>query len=125
MIWEGALVAAKYQLDGLKVILDCNGVQQTGTTAKVLSTEPIADKWRAFGWHVIEIHGHNMAQILDAFDHADEIHSKPIIIIAHTTKGKGVSFMENDPYWHGSPPNEKQFQAALAELQEAVTLWQT
>jgi transketolase len=125
VIWEGALVAAKYQLESLKVILDYNGVQQTGTTAYVLSTEPIGDKWRAFGWHVIEIHGHNMAQVLDALDYADEIHSKPTIIIARTTKGKGVSFMENDPYWHGSPPNERQFQEALAELQEAANRWQT
>ncbi len=124
VIWEGALVAAKFQLDNLKVILDYNGVQQTGTTTKVMPTEPIADKWRAFGWHVVEIHGHNVAEILDALDHADEIHGKPVIIVARTTKGKGVSFMENDHYWHGSPPNEKQFQAALGELQEAVARWQ-
>ncbi|MBI5304448.1 MAG: transketolase [Chloroflexi bacterium] len=124
VIWEGALVAAKYQLDNLKVILDYNGVQQTGTTTKVLPTEPIVDKWRAFGWHTIEIHGHNQTQVLDALDQADEIHGKPVVIIARTTKGKGVSFMENDSYWHGSPPNEKQFQAALAELNEGVARWQ-
>ena len=124
VIWEGALVAAKFQLDNLTVILDYNGVQQTGTTVKVMPTEPIADKWRAFGWHVIEIHGHNVAQILDALDHADEVHGKPAIIIARTTKGKGVSFMENDPYWHGSPPNEEQFDAAREELQAEVTRWQ-
>jgi transketolase len=124
VIWEGALVAAKYQLDNLVAILDYNGVQQTGTTAEVLPTEPIADKWRSFGWQAIEIHGHNMAQVLDALDKADEIHARPTVIIARTTKGKGVSFMEYNNYWHGSPPTTEQFEAALAELEEGVTRWQ-
>lgn len=118
VIWEGALVAAKFQLDNLVVILDYNGVQQTGTTAMVLPTEPIVDKWRSFGWHVLEIHGHNMGQILEALDTADELHARPVVIIARTTKGKGVSFMENNPYWHGSPPNPDQYAAALDELQK-------
>jgi transketolase len=125
VIWEGALVAAKYQIDNLVAILDYNGVQQTGPTSKVLPTEPIVDKWRSFGWHVIEIHGHNMAQVLDALDEADEIHAKPVIIIARTTKGKGVSFMEYDHHWHGKPPTREQFEAALAELQEGVARWQS
>jgi transketolase len=125
VIWEGALVAAKYQLDNLKVILDYNGVQQTGPTSKVLPTEPISDKWRSFGWYVIEIHGHHMAQVLDVLDEADEIHAKPVIIIARTTKGKGVSFMEYDHQWHGKPPTTKQFEAALAELQKGVAQWQS
>jgi transketolase len=124
VVWEGSLVAAKYRLDNLTAILDYNGVQQTGATADVLPTEPIVDKWRAFGWHVLEIHGHNMRHILDALDEADEIHSKPVLIVARTTKGKGVSFMESDPYWHGSPPTPVQFKAALAELEEEVARWQ-
>ena len=124
VIWEGALVAAKYRLDNLTAILDYNGVQQTGTTDHVLSTEPIADKWRAFGWHTIEIHGHNMAEVLTALDQADEVHAKPTVIIARTTKGKGVSFMENDPYWHGSSPSEDQLGAAIAELEDEVRRWQ-
>ena len=124
VIWEGALVAAKYGLENLVAILDYNGVQQTGTTMHVLPTEPIADKWRAFGWHVIEIHGHNMFQVLEALDRADEMHGKPTVIIARTTKGKGVSFMENDPYWHGSAPTEAQLDAALAELEAEVAKWQ-
>jgi transketolase len=124
VIWEGALVAAKYGLENLVAILDYNGVQQTGTTMHVLPTEPIADKWRAFGWHVIEIHGHNMFQVLEALDRADEMHGKPTVIIARTTKGKGVSFMENDPYWHGSAPTEAQLSAALAELEAEVAKWQ-
>src|ERR1017187_5933050 len=91
VIWEGLMLAAKFELDNLKVIVDYNGVQQTGTTRHVMPTEPIADKWKAFNWHVIEIHGHNMAVILDALDYADEIHGRPVVIIARTTKGKGVS----------------------------------
>ena len=123
VIWEGALVAAKYKLDNLKVILDYNGVQQTGSTTMVLSTEPIVDKWRSFGWYTIEVHGHNMAQLLDALDQADEVHAKPVIIIARTTKGKSVSFMENNHIWHGTPPTTEQFNKALAELQEEVNRW--
>ena len=124
VIWEGALVAARYQLGNLVAILDYNGVQQTGATVDVMPTEPIGDKWRAFGWHVIEVHGHNVAQVLDALDEADEIHARPVMIVARTTKGKGVSFMEYDNVWHGKPPNDEQFAAALAELEEGVAQWQ-
>jgi transketolase len=124
VIWEGAMVAAKFGLDNLKVILDYNGVQQTGTTAKVLPTEPITEKWASFNWHVIEIHGHNMAEILDALDRADEIHARPVVIVARTTKGKGVSFMENESLWHGNIPTDDQFQAALAELQKGAEQWE-
>jgi transketolase len=121
VIWEGALVAAKYRLDNLVAVLDCNGVQQTGPTAEVMPMEPIVDKWRSFGWHVIKIHGHNMREVLDALDKADEVDGMPAIIVAQTTKGKGVSFMEHDHYWHGSPPKEAQFQAAMAELEGEVS----
>jgi len=120
VIWEGALVAAKYRLGNLTAILDYNGIQQTGATAEVLPTEPIADKWRSFGWHVQEIHGHNVREILDALDRADEVHARPSIIIARTTKGKGVSFMEYDHRWHGMAPNEEQYRLALQELQEGL-----
>jgi transketolase len=121
VIWEGALVAAKYRLDNLVAILDLNGVQQTGPTAKVMPMEPVADKWRSFGWHAIEIHGHNMREVLDALDKADEVDGIPTIIVARTIKGKGVSFMEHDHYWHGSPPTEAQFHAALTELEGEIT----
>ncbi|KPK11669.1 MAG: hypothetical protein AMJ56_05795 [Anaerolineae bacterium SG8_19] len=124
VIWEGAMTAAKYHLGNLTAILDYNGTQQTGATADVMPTEPIADKWHAFGWHVQEIHGHNIGQILDALDRADEVHARPSIIIARTTKGKGVSFMEYDHNWHGMPPNEDQYEQALAELQEELKQWQ-
>jgi len=124
VIWEGALAAAKYRLGNLTVILDYNGIQQTGATADVLPTEEIAEKWKAFGWHVQEIHGHNVGQILDALDRADEVHARPCIIIARTTKGKGVSFMEYDHRWHGAPPNKEQFDNALVELEEGLRVWQ-
>jgi transketolase len=123
VIWEGVMVAAKFGLDNLTTIVDYNGVQQTGTTRHVMPTEPIAEKWAAFNWHVLEIHGHNVAEILDALDHADEIHGRPTVIVARTTKGKGVSFMEGQPLWHGGIPSEEQFHAALAELEERRDAW--
>ncbi len=122
VIWEGAMAAAKYRLGNLKVILDYNGIQQTGATADVMPTEAIAEKWSAFGWHVQEIHGHNVGQILDALDLADEVHAQPSIIIARTTKGKGVSFMEYDHRWHGNSPNKQQFELAMAELEEGLRI---
>jgi transketolase len=123
VIWEGMMLAAKFGLDNLKVIVDYNGVQQTGTTAKVMPTEPIAAKWAAFNWHVTEIHGHNMAEVLDALDRADEVHGRPAVIIARTTKGKGVDFMENSPVWHGGVPNDAQFQSALMQLEKGAAQW--
>jgi transketolase len=123
VVWEGALAAAKFKLGNLTAILDYNGIQQTGASADVMPTEPIADKWEAFGWHVQEIDGHNMGEVLGALDRADEVHARPSIIIARTTKGKGVSFMEYDNRWHGMPPNQQQFDAALAELEEGMQLW--
>lgn len=123
IVWEGAMSASKYRLGNLTAILDYNGIQQTGASADVMPTEPIAAKWEAFGWHVQEIHGHNIAEILNALDRADEIHARPSIIIARTTKGKGVSFMEYDHRWHGMPPNQQQFEQALAELEEGIRSW--
>ena len=124
VIWEGAMLAAKFGLDNLKVIIDYNGVQQTGTTAKVMPTEPIAAKWAAFNWHVQEAHGHNLADVLDALDRADEVHGRPAVIIARTTKGKGVDFMENSPYWHGGVPTAEQFRAAQTALRKGAEAWQ-
>ena len=124
IVWEGAMTAAKYRLGNMTAILDYNGIQQTGATADVLPTEPILDKWEAFGWHVQEIHGHNVGDILGALDRADEVHARPSMIVARTTKGKGVSFMEYDHRWHGMPPNKEQFEKAMTELQEGLTQWQ-
>ena len=116
VIWEGVMAAAKFRLGNLTVLLDYNGIQQTGATADVMPTEPIAAKWEAFGWQVQEIHGHNVREILEALDRADEVHAMPSVIIARTTKGKGVSFMEYDNRWHGMAPNLTQYEQALAEL---------
>ena len=120
VVWEGVMTAAKYRLGNLTAIVDYNGIQQTGATADVMPTEPIADKWRAFGWHAQEVHGHNVREILDALDRADEVHARPSVIIARTTKGKGVSFMEYDHRWHGGIPNRDQYEQALAELEEGM-----
>jgi len=121
VIWEGAMAAAKFRLGNLTAVLDYNGIQQTGATADVMPTEPIADKWASFGWHVQEIHGHNVLEILTALDRADEVHARPSMIIARTTKGKGVSFMEYDNRWHGMVPSEAQYHQALRELEEGLS----
>jgi len=116
VVWEGAMFAAKYRLAKLTAIVDCNDVQLDGAVHEVLPLEPFAAKWRAHNWAVIEINGHNVRQILEALDLAGEIHDRPTVILARTTKGKGVSYMENDAYWHGVAPNEEQYQQALREL---------
>ena len=120
VVWEGAMAAAKYRLGNLTAIVDANGTQQTGATADVMPTEPLADKWSSFGWHVQEVHGHNVREILDALERADEVHARPSVIIARTTKGKGVGFMEYDHRWHGGIPTPEQYEQALAELTEGM-----
>ena len=115
------MTAAKYRLGNLTAILDYNGIQQTGATADVMPTEPIAEKWASFGWHVQEVHGHNVREVLDALDRADEVHARPSVIIARTTKGRGVSYMEYDHRWHGGlVPNTEQREQALAELNASL-----
>lgn len=115
-IWEAAMAAAHYKLDNLTAFLDHNKMQIDGPVEEVMSPEPIADKWRAFGWHVINIDGHDMEQILKAVEEAKQTKGKPTMIIAETVKGKGVSFMENQVGWHGKAPNAEQVEQALAEL---------
>ncbi len=116
--WEAAMAANKYRLDNLTAILDLNGVQLDGPINEIMPLEPIVDKWKSFNWHTIEIDGHNIKQILEALDETKNIHCKPSIIIAHTIKGKGVSFMENKSAWHGRAPNKEEFEIALKELQK-------
>lgn len=123
VVWEGLMTAAKYRLGNLVAIVDCNGVQQTGATADVMPLEPLSDKWQAFGWHVQEIDGHNVAEILDALDRADEIHARPAVILARTTKGKGVGFMEYDHRWHGGAPDSEHYELALSELEDGLRRW--
>ncbi|MHB1418212.1 MAG: transketolase [Bacillota bacterium] len=115
-IWEAAMAGAHYKLEKLIGILDHNGLQIDGPIREVLSPEPVADKWRAFGWHVISANGHDMRQILEAFAEAREMKGKPSIIIAETVKGKGVSFMENKASWHGTAPKPEELEQALKEL---------
>lgn len=124
VVWEGAMAAAKYRLGNLTAIIDYNGVQQTGATPDVLPTEPISDKWRAFGWHVVEVHGHNVSEILNALDRCDEVHAQPSMIIARTVKGKGVSFMEYDHRWHSASPSDEVYEQAVSELKEEINKWQ-
>ena len=114
--WEAAMCAAHYRLDNLTAIVDRNEIQQEGRTEDIMSLEPLADKWKAFGWEVIEIDGHDMKQILDAIYKAQETRGKPTVIIAHTIKGKGVSFMENNIRFHGVAPTDKELEVALQEL---------
>lgn len=115
-IWEAAMAAAHYKLDNLIAIVDKNGLQIDGFTKDVMNTEPLAEKWRAFGWEVIEIDGHNFDQIDSAIGRAIETKGKPVCIIAHTTKGKGVYFMENVCDWHGKAPSKEEKEKALASL---------
>ena len=108
--------AAHNSLDNLVGILDYNGLQIDGKNDDVMTVAPVAEKFAAFGWNVIEIDGHDFTQILDAFRKARECKGKPTMIIANTIKGKGVSFMEGDAGWHGKAPDEEQTRQAVAEL---------
>ncbi|MCL5056626.1 MAG: transketolase [Actinobacteria bacterium] len=115
-VWEAAMASAHYRLDNLTAFLDHNRLQIDGPIEEVMSPEPLADKWRAFGWDVQVIDGHDMNQILQAVERALTVKGKPQMIVAETVKGKGVSFMENQAGWHGSTPNQEQTEKALAEL---------
>jgi len=110
------MTAAKYGLGNLTAILDYNDVQLDGPVHEIMPLEPVKAKWESFGWHTVEIDGHNIHQILEALDEATHIHARPTIIIAHTVKGKGVSFMENKSTWHGRAPTEEEYKIAMAEL---------
>ena len=117
-VWEAAMAAAHYKLDNLVAILDLNGLQIDGSTDSVMSSAPLSDKWRAFGWHVLEVDGHDIEKLVAAFEEAKSVQGKPTMLIAHTIKGQGVSFMENVAAWHGTVPNAEQTEQALKELQE-------
>ncbi|MEM3058487.1 MAG: transketolase [Methanomassiliicoccales archaeon] len=119
-IWEAAMLASHYKIDNITVFIDRNGLQIDGSTERVMSIEPLSEKWKAFGWHVIEINGHNMRQILSASEEAKTIKKTPTVIIAHTIKGKGVSFMENSIAFHGKAPNAEELKSGLRELGEEI-----
>jgi len=115
-IWEAAMSSAHFGLDNLTALTDFNGLQIDGPNDEIMTVSPLPDKWRAFGWNVIEIDGHDFEQILDALSPDRRVEGKPTMIIAKTVKGKGVSFMENVCDWHGKAPSEEQVAQALAEL---------
>lgn len=114
--WEAVLFAGKYKLSNLIAVVDRNNIQIDGHTEDVMPLEPLEDKYKAFGWHVIHVDGHNIEEFIDAIGEAKAIFEKPTVIIAHTIPGKGVSFMENLPEWHGKPPNPDEAKKALHEL---------
>ena len=119
IIWEAAMFAGAHKLDNLTVILDYNHQQSCGSTEAILPMEPVLDKWKSFGWKTLEMNGHNVPDILDKLAIARAYQGMPTIIVAHTVKGKGVSFMENNNAWHQSLMTPEQYHVALQELEEA------
>jgi transketolase len=115
-VWEAAMLASKYKLNNIIAITDRNNIQIDGPTESVMPLENFKDKWEAFGWHVLEIDGNNIEDVIDACAMGRAIVEKPVMIVAHTVPGKGVDFMEYDFHWHGSPPNHEQAVKALHEL---------
>jgi transketolase len=116
-VWEAAMAAAHYKLDSITAIVDRNRLQIDGWCCEVMNTEPLPDKWRAFGWHVIEVDGHDMEQLIDAFAQAKKVKGQPTVVIARTVKGKGVSFMENVAEFHGKAPTADEAKRALKDLE--------
>jgi len=115
-VWEAAMFSAHHRLDNLISIVDYNKIQALGKTEEVINMEPLAAKWRSFGWETVEIDGHDFGQIVTALENVPFRTGKPGVIIAHTTKGKGISFMENDILWHYRCPDEAEYRRALEEL---------
>ncbi len=116
IVWEAAMFASKYKLDNLIAIVDRNHFQLSGSTKSVMPLSPLAKKWGSFDWKVFEINGHNLNQILSTLEKAKKVKGKPVVIIANTVKGKGVSFMENTYEWHGKAPKGELLEKALEEL---------
>jgi transketolase len=116
-VWEAAMATAHYGVDNLTAIVDNNGQQIDGWNCDVMSLDPFAAKWQAFGWKVIEVDGHSIPQLIAAIKEAQKVRGQPAVIIAHTVKGKGVSFMENNPDFHGTAPNTMEVEMALKELE--------
>ncbi|MFH1031330.1 MAG: transketolase [Chloroflexota bacterium] len=114
-VWEAAMAAAHFKLENLTAIIDNNGIQLDGCNRDIMNIEPLAEKWQAFGWQAIDVNGHDITQIMQAFSQA-RVKGKPKCIVAHTIKGKGVSFMENNPDFHGKAPTPAEVEKALKEL---------
>lgn len=117
-IWEAAMAASYYKLDNLTAILDCNRLQATGPIAERFNTNPLKEKWEAFGWNTLEINGHDMKEILQGFDSAEKVKGKPTILIAHTVKGKGIPFAENNAAFHNGVMTQEQYETACKILSE-------
>ena len=116
--WEAASFAAHHKLDHLIAIMDYNKFQLDGAVKDVLDMEPAVDKWKSFGWHVFEIDGHDMKTVVSTIEQAKKVSEKPVMIVAHTIKGKGVSFMEGNNHYHGVAPTKEEAERALKELEE-------
>ena len=116
LVWEAAMAAAHYKLDNLTAIVDYNGLQVDGRVSDIMEVAPVAEKWRSFGWRVIEIDGHDFYQILESLEVAKKNKNCPLVIVARTVKGKGVSFMENVVDWHGKAPTEEEYRLAMEGL---------
>ena len=117
-VWEAAMFAAHYQLDNLVAVVDNNGLQIDGKVSEVMSPYPIDEKFQAFGWHVININGHDFNEMEKAFNEAETVIQKPTMIVMRSTKGKGVSYMENGLDWHGKAPNDDEYETAVSELKK-------
>lgn len=118
-VWEAAMWAGKYKLANLTAVIDRNNIQIDGNTEDVMPLEPLADKWRAFNWHVLEVDGHNIPAFIECVRQADAIREKPTVIIAHTIPGKGVKEIENDYRWHGKPPSKEEAERFIREITRA------
>ena len=119
MVWEAAMAASHYHLNNLVAIVDCNGVQINGWVNDIMREEPFADKWKAFGWNVIDIDGHSIREVLTALHEARTMRS-PKVILDRTVKGKGVSFMEDQAAWHGAAPNAEQLAQAMEDIEKGA-----
>lgn len=119
-IWEAAMAAAHYKLDHLIAIIDCNGLQISGTTDEVMNSGPLAEKWESFGWEVITVDGHDMEQLVNTLSQTPKTIGKPTVVIANTIKTKGISMAENVPSWHHHVPTDEQYDKALKELEAMI-----
>ncbi|MFE7083181.1 transketolase [Priestia megaterium] len=123
-VWEGAMSAAQYKLDNLVAIIDRNKLQITGSTEDVMSIEPLGDKWRSFGWEVVDVDGNDMEQLVEVLTNAPHSKGKPTMVIAHTVKGKGISFAENVTKWHHHVPSKEEYELAMQELSKQLEVLQ-
>ncbi len=116
MVWEAAMTAAKYKLDNLIAFLDYNHIQSSGYMEPIMPIEPVTSKWESFGFRVFQVNGHSMEDLISVIEMAKQVKNMPVMIVAHTTKGQGVSYMENNPAWHSKLPTQAEYEQAIAEL---------